>query len=281
MKKSELKSKEKANKNSTTKKSVVKNKKTTEKVADKTTAFKVNKNLSNSKRFIQAYNRIDSALRVQGDMRRSISYTEAVRRAARTNQIVAKYEDDLIDYGRLRNAIVHNSNEDITIAEPHDEVVVEYERIAELVCTPPLAINTICNKVSSIVEYNTKLKDYLEYSYKTGYSNVPIFKKGMLIGVANNSKIMEVIGKKINEKKDINDFINNTNIEDVLKEFSSESYYTIANEKITLDKVLNLFTENRKLLCVVITKSGTLLEPPLGIIVIRDIMEINKILDNY
>ncbi len=281
MKKSELKSKEKANKNSTTKKSVVKNKKTTEKVADKTTAFKVNKNLSNSKRFIQAYNRIDSALRVQGDMRRSISYTEAVRRAARTNQIVAKYEDDLIDYGRLRNAIVHNSNEDITIAEPHDEVVVEYERIAELVCTPPLAINTICNKVSSIVEYNTKLKDYLEYSYKTGYSNVPIFKKGMLIGVANNSKIMEVIGKKIYEKKDINDFINNTNIEDVLKEFSSESYYTIANEKITLDKVLNLFTENRKLLCVVITKSGTLLEPPLGIIVIRDIMEINKILDNY
>lgn len=281
MKKSELKSKEKANKNSTTKKSVVKNKKTTEKVADKTTAFKVNKNLSNSKRFIQAYNRIDSALRVQGDMRRSISYTEAVRRAARTNQIVAKYEDDLIDYGRLRNAIVHNSNEDITIAEPHDEVVVEYERIAELVCTPPLAINTICNKVSSIVEYNTKLKDYLEYSYKTGYSNVPIFKKGMLIGIANNSKIMEVIGKKIYEKKDINDFINNTNIEDVLKEFSSESYYTIANEKITLDKVLNLFTENRKLLCVVITKSGTLLEPPLGIIVIRDIMEINKILDNY
>ena len=281
MKKSELKSKEKANKNSTTKKSVVKNKKTTEKVADKTTAFKVNKNLSNSKRFIQAYNRIDSALRVQGDMRRSISYTEAVRRAARTNQIVAKYEDDLIDYGRLRNAIVHNSNEDITIAEPHDEVVVEYERIAELVCTPPLAINTICNKVSSIVEYNTKLKDYLEYSYKTGCSNVPIFKKGMLIGVANNSKIMEVIGKKIYEKKDINDFINNTNIEDVLKEFSSESYYTIANEKITLDKVLNLFTENRKLLCVVITKSGTLLEPPLGIIVIRDIMEINKILDNY
>ncbi len=281
MKKSELKSKEKANKNSTTKKSVVKNKKTTEKVADKTTAFKVNKNLSNSKRFIQAYNRIDSALRVQGDMRRSISYTEAVRRAARTNQIVAKYEDDLIDYGRLRNAIVHNSNEDITIAEPHDEVVVEYERIAELVCTPPLAINTICNKVSSIVEYNTKLKDYLEYSYKTRYSNVPIFKKGMLIGVANNSKIMEVIGKKIYEKKDINDFINNTNIEDVLKEFSSESYYTIANEKITLDKVLNLFTENRKLLCVVITKSGTLLEPPLGIIVIRDIMEINKILDNY
>ena len=109
----------------------------------------------------------------------------------------------------------------------------------------------------------------------------PIFKKGMLIGVANSNKILEIIGKRIYEKKDVNEYLETTNIEDALKEFSSESYYTIANEKITLDKVLNLFSENRKLLCVVITKTGTLLEPPLGIIVTRDIMEINKILDNY
>lgn len=288
MSKSDIKNKSKKTVKSKNKKSEKQtNKKTKKNLVSEvkkdvsTSTFKVNKNLSNSKRFIQAYNRIDAALRVQGDMRRSISYTEAVRRAVRTNQIVAKYEDDLIDYGRLRNAIVHNSNEDVAIAEPHDDVVNEYERIAELICTPPLAINTICNKVSSTIEYNTKLNDYLEYSYKTGFSNVPIFKNGMLIGVANGAKIMEVIGKKIYEKQDINEYLKNTNIEDVIKEFSSESYYTIANEKITLDKVLNLFTENRKLLCVVITKTGTLLEPPLGIIVIRDIMEINKILDNY
>ena len=120
---------------------------------------------SNAKRFIKAYNQIDAALRVQGDMRRSISYTEAVRRAARTNSLVAKYEDDLIDFGRLRNAIVHSSNDEITIAEPHDEVVFEYERIASLICTPPLAINTICNKVSSSIEYNTKLKDVIESNF--------------------------------------------------------------------------------------------------------------------
>lgn len=237
---------------------------------------------NNSKRFIRTYNQIDSALRVQGDMKRSISYTEAVRKAARTNSIVAKYEDALIDYGRLRNAIVHNSDPDLAIAEPHDEVVEEYEKIAELICTPPLAVKSnICNKVISTIEYNVSLKEVMEYGYKSGFSNIPIFKDGMLIGVANAGKIAEVIGKKIYEKQDINSFLEKTTIEEVLREFTNDNYYTIANEKITLDKVLNLFTENRKLLVILITKSGTLLEPPLGIITISDIMDINKILDNY
>lgn len=236
---------------------------------------------TNSRRFINTYNQIDSALRIQGDMKRSISYTEAVRKAARVNSIVAKYEDQLIDYGRLRNAIVHNSNPDMAIAEPHEEVVEEYERIAKLICTPPLAIKTVCKKVLSTIEYNVPLIDVIEYGYKSGFSNIPIFKNGMLIGVANGQKILDVIGKKIYEKRDIMDYMKNTTIEEVLREFSNENYYTIASENITLDKVLNLFTENRKLLVVIITKTGTLLEPPVGIIVLSDIMDINKILDNY
>ena len=236
---------------------------------------------TNSRRFINTYNQIDSALRIQGDMKRSISYTEAVRKAARVNSIVAKYEDQLIDYGRLRNAIVHNSNPDMAIAEPHEEVVEEYERIAKLICTPPLAIKTVCKKVLSTIEYNVPLIDVIEYGYKSGFSNIPIFKNGMLIGVANGQKILDVIGKKIYEKRDIMDYMKNTTIEEVLREFSNDNYYTIASENITLDKVLNLFTENRKLLVVIITKTGTLLEPPVGIIVLSDIMDINKILDNY
>ena len=103
----------------------------------------------------------------------------------------------------------------------------------------------------------------------------------MLIGVANGQKLIDVIGKKIYEKRDICDYLKNTTIEEALKEFSNDNYYTIAPENITLDKVLNLFTENRRLLVILITKTGTLLEPPVGIITLSDIMDINKILDNY
>ena len=241
----------------------------------------INDSTGNAVRFINCYNKIDSALRAQGDMKRSISYTEAVKRAARTNEIVRKYEDDLIDYGRLRNAIVHNSDDEDVIAEPKTKVVENYERIAELICTPPLAVETVCNKNFHKMDHANTLADVMRYMYQNGVSNLPIYKDGMLIGVANANKITKELGKKIYEKADLNDYVYKSSIEDALKFMMDDNYYTIADEKITLDKVLNLFTENRKLLIVIITKSGSLLESPIGIISVGDIMDINKILDNY
>ena len=235
----------------------------------------------NSMRFIKAYNMIDNALRVQGDMKRSISYTEAVHRAARTNGIVKKYEDELVDYGRLRNAIVHSSNEDYVIAEPHDDVVENYEKIAQMICTPPLALNTVAFKNVVTLNHDMILKDVMEYIYKSGYSSVPIYKDNMLVGVANASKILQKLGNKIYEKKDVNEYIETTTIEEVVKDLREENFYTIVDEKVTLDTVLSLFTENRKLLLILITKNGSLLEKPMGLVAVSDIMDINKILDNY
>ena len=90
-----------------------------------------------------------------------------------------------------------------------------------------------------------------------------------------------MIGKKMYEKVDLDDFLSETNVEDIITAFGEDNYYTIASEKVTLDKVISLFAENRKLALVVITKTGSLLEKPLGIVSIADIMDVNKILDNY
>lgn len=236
---------------------------------------------SNSVRFITCYNNIDQSLKMQGKLKKSVSYTEAVRRMAKVNSLVRKYEEDLIDYGRLRNAIVHSSDPGRVIAEPHSDVVEKYEGIARVICSPPLAIKTIANQVIGRVECTTKLKDVIEYSYKTGFSNLPIFKDKMLVGVANGQKILDVIGKKLYQKQDISEYIENTEIQDVIKEFNNETYYAIASEKVTLEEILNMFTENRKLLVVLLTKTGNLFENPIGIITTADVMEINRVLDQY
>ena len=47
----------------------------------------------NARRFISAYNQIDQSLRNQYDLSKSISYTEAIRKCARMNAFVKKYED--------------------------------------------------------------------------------------------------------------------------------------------------------------------------------------------
>lgn len=235
-----------------------------------------------SARFINAYNIIDQALKEQNDLKRSLSYTESIRKSAKSNAIVRKYEEDLVTYGRLRNAIVHSANENFVIAEPHLDVVEEYEKIAKLISAPPLAFNTeVCKKQVTTVSANTPLKDVFEFLYKTGYSNVPVYSDEMLIGVANGKKLANIIGKKIYEKVDLDDFFNHKTIGEVLKEATADNYYTIASEKVTLDIVLNLFSENRKLLVVLITKGGSLLQPPIGIITQSDILDINKVLDDY
>lgn len=235
----------------------------------------------NARRFISCYNQIDQSLRSQHDLGKSSSYTEVIRRASRLNAFVKKYEDQLIDYGRLRNAIVHSFNENMVIAEPHSDVVEEYEKLASIICTPPLAVDTVCNKNIKTVSHDTLVKDVMENIYKSGNSNWPVYKDGMLIGVANSRKLIKEVGKRIYEKKDLNTFVETTKIEEVISNFGEDNYYTIASKDVTLDKILNLFSENRKLSLIVITETGSLLEQPIGVVAIADIMDVNKILDNY
>jgi len=235
----------------------------------------------NARRFISAYNQVDQALRNQCDFGKSMSYTETIRKASKTNAFVKKYEEVLIDYGRLRNAIVHSFNENTVIAEPHTDVVEDYEKLATIICTPPLAIDTVCNRDINTITHNTLLCDVIENIYKSDNSNWPVYKDGMLIGIANSRKLMKEIGKKIYEKKDLNEYVNNTIIADAINNFGEDNYYTIANKNVTLDKILNLFSENRKLALIVITETGSLLEQPIGVVAIADIMDVNKILDNY
>ena len=53
--------------------------------------------------------------------------------------------------------------------------------------------------------------------------------------------MLEEIDKKINEiieKQDLDDYVNNTCIEDAINEFGQDPYYTIVNKNVTLDKIL-------------------------------------------
>ena len=70
-------------------------------------------NLSNKSlgaRFLDAYNAIDKALRAQYNYKTTISFSDLIRRCADLNHVVRGHENDLINFARLRNAIVHSSD---------------------------------------------------------------------------------------------------------------------------------------------------------------------------
>ena len=191
-----------------------------------------------------------------------------------------KHEDDLIDYGRLRNAIVHRSISGEVIAEPHDDVVLKLEAITRQVKTPPRAMDSVVNRKVFVVDGAEKIKNLLMEMYKSGYSNIPVYRSGTLVGVVSRKMLVEAMGKAVMQENSIDEFLNKS-VMDSLDLENIYSHYDVVPASITIDNLLYLFQQNRKLSTVIITKTGSYSEQPLGIVVTADTIDMQTILDNY
>ena len=78
----------------------------------------------NAARFLKSYNKIESQLKILYNASPTQNFTDLVKRCTDLNITVRRYENELIDYGKLRNAIVHRAGgEELFIANPSDDVV--------------------------------------------------------------------------------------------------------------------------------------------------------------
>ena len=237
--------------------------------------------VSNAGRFLSAYNKIDQTLRVVYDLKRSLNFSEVIRKTVQLNSIVRKFEDDLIDYGRLRNAIVHKGRADFIIAEPHAEVVEKLEHIANLIATPPLAYDKIATHEVLCVDANLSLSEAMQLMSRSGYSNLPVYKNKTLLGVLNGQKLVNILGFKLEDRINLEQYVESTKVKDIISELENSSYYAVESEDLTLEHALQLFENNRKLLAILITKNGDGSYPPIGIITNSDVIDMQKVLDNY
>ena len=236
---------------------------------------------SNAERFITAYNHIDYSLRTIYDFKRSMAFNDIIRRSVVLNSVVRKYEEDLIDFGRLRNAIIHQGNSKYILAEPHDDIVEKIEKLAKLIVEPPTAIDRVGNKDVISIDGEMKVAKAIELIYQTGYSNLPAYEKDKLVGILNGRKLINVLGKKISEGVNLEKFIQNTTVKDVMAEMGEDYYFILSDESLTVEAAMNYFESNRKLLIILITKDGKDTSKPLKIISSADIIDMKKILDVY
>lgn len=234
---------------------------------------------SGAKRFISAYNRIDQALRTIYSVKRSMTFTDMIRKVAGVNTIVSKFEEDLIDFSRLRNAIVHRSGEEI-IAEPNTSVVEQIEKISRLISTPPKVIDCIKKRSVFSVDSSVSLREIITSMGRLGYSVVPVYTSGTLMGVINRKMIIDGISEIIKSGNDLEEAFDQP-IENVLDVFSQTNHYEIVSKNITVENLMYIFTQNRKLTSVILTENGNYNEKPIAVVVSSDIIDLNKILDNY
>ncbi len=229
--------------------------------------------MTNSQRFIDAYNRTDNALHSRFGFKPSMAFTDAVRRAASINSIVRRYEDDLIDYARLRNAIVHKSDLNKSIAEPHDDVTEHFEHIADILSTPPLATAVAHAPVTLTPE--TPFADAVKMMALRDFSVMPVIKKHTVVGVFTNKNVVMFAAKHIGA---FDAAASRATVADAMSDGSR--YFTILPD-CTVDDVLSVFERNRKLRMVIITDGGKADGALLGVLTIGDIAAISKMLDAY
>ncbi len=224
--------------------------------------------MSNATRLISAYNKIDKALRDRHNFKPSLTFTDVVRRSAAGNALVRKYEDELLSYARLRNAIVHNSDDSRVIAEPHDDVTEHIERIAEILSRPPRA--ALFAHKAACCEAEKSLSDVMALMTRGDYSNVPVLRNRSVIGVVTNKMIVHALQK--NAAADLNAFIRETPVERILTD--AGQYYQIADMQVTADRVLAAFSENRKLAIMILTENGLADGEIAGVVTVSDLAKI-------
>ena len=234
--------------------------------------------MTNAERFIMAYNEIDYSLRTIYGFKRNITFADMVRKAVTINSVVRKYEEVLIDYGRLRNSIVHKSNPDYVIAEPHVEVVEDFEKIAKLIKTPPTALEKVAKKPVLCEKHTTPISELVRDFAERGFGNVPVYENNKLIGIVRPVHIVNYIHQRMD--KNLGECLR-APIKAALPGEDERQYFKVADKTLTIEKALNLFFVDRKLLAIIITERGSYNEMPLGIVTTGDILDMNSILENY
>lgn len=239
------------------------------------------KEKTNAQKFLDAYNNIDYALKTRYGLNRSMGFSELIRKSVPINYVVRKYEDDLVDFGRLRNAIIHNSNEDYIIAEPHIEVVEKIEHIEKLLTTPPLALESVAEKEVVVTYAGKSMRDVILLISSSGFSNIPVYRDKILLGVANGQKILHSLGQYLIAGGSEKTFLDNVQIEDMLSSLENSNYYCVKRADCTIEEALSEFDKNHKLLAILFTRNGQPTELPLGIMTGANVVEAQHIIENY
>lgn len=241
----------------------------------------MNNDISNATRFINAYNQIDQSLRSIYNFRRSMSFNDMVRRCVPLNSLVRKFEDKIIDYGRLRNAIVHNSKEERIIAEPHNDVVEEFEYIAKVISEPPLVIQEIANRNILVLDYDISIKKALETVAQSGFKCIPVCKDEVLCGVITPNRVVDFLGTVLLNEQNLDNYISRAPINAMINNGDEGKLFEIKSTSLTVEEALNLFYSNRKLQAIIITRTGSNHERPVGILTVANIIDLNKAVEDY
>jgi hypothetical protein len=229
-----------------------------------------------SDQFLDCYNKIDKYLTDLDDFDFSTTYSQKVIKLAERNSVIRRFKNELLTYGKLRNAIVHNPKiGSEPIAEPHRDILSNLEKIYKEVTNPIKVFPKYKCKILG-ASNNEYINSIMQEMTLKSFSQFPVFEKDKVIELITTntisrwlSNILETDGTLIIEQVRIKDLV-------PFIEFPKNYKFIAKNTNVyqAYDYFANcIFEEKRNLDVLFITDSGKDSEGLLGIITIEDIAQ--------
>ncbi|WP_282054528.1 CBS domain-containing protein [Maribacter luteus] len=229
--------------------------------------------MTNSEKFLDYYNKIDSYLKKSDNHDSFVTYGQKIKNT--NNKVVLRFKDELISFGELRNAIVHNPKiGNKAIAEPHDNTVLRIEELYEKISNPLKVIPEFQFRVLGAKQEDF-INEILIEMKKHSFSQFPVYNEnGSVCELINNNTISRWLSSQLEENGTI--IIDNVKIKDLLPEIEFKKNYKFISRNTSIFEAYDLFikqiNEKHKSLDVLfVTHSGSPIEKILGLITIEDI----------
>lgn len=201
-----------------------------------------------------------------------------LRRKAKNNPVIKRYDDELDNINKLRNVIVHGKSKKIPrIAEPTENGVMLINEIASSLLNPPKIIPLFQKKLY-ILQPNAPISDALKIMFEKSFSQIPLYNNDNFVGLLTTNTIVRWLGACV---QDSLYNLKNTIINSIFEKYTEDkNNYSFFKGSNSIYKVIEEFqkfeSSGKKLDAILITENGSKKEKPLGIITVWDLVEINK-----
>ena len=229
--------------------------------------------MNNSEKFLETYNNLDQYLKKEIRADDYVSYANKVKNSK--NTVVNRFKDELLSFGTLRNAIVHNPKIDNkAIAEPHDRTVERFNEIYETINNPKKVIPTFQFDVLG-ANKDDYINDILKQMKQKSFSQFPVLDSNeAIIELINNNTISRWLASEIDENGTI--IIDGVTVEKLIPEIEFKRNYKFISRDTSIYKAYDLFLnhiskDERNLDVLFITHNGKETEKLLGLITISDL----------
>lgn len=229
--------------------------------------------MSNSDIFIDYYNKIDHHLKKSGNFDSFATFAQKIKLS--NNGAVRRFSSDLISFGELRNAIVHNPKiGNKTIAEPHDATVSKIKELHQYITAPLKVYPEFQFDVLGALADDYINKILVEMKANS-FSQFPVYdENGKVIELVNTNTVSRWLSAQLEENGTL--LMENVKVKDLIPEIEFKENYKFISKEATVYDAYELFINQivkreRNLDVIFITETGSKNENLQGLITIEDI----------